>query len=119
MEQTVSRPSKAEELFYFLKKLAGSKNVLAMEEVQPLFNRTASTLVAFYIQLKKLEEQGAVERVYDVSGRKRIGQIKLLREEISLPRGKGGARKSVEIKKEALPAIPVATPQVSSAPASK
>ncbi len=100
MEQAGSQPSKVEELFYFLKQLAGTNTLLGMEEVLPHFDKTVSNLINFHIQLKELEEKGAIERVYDVTGRRRISRIKFLQEEISLPGGKGGVKKSAETKKE-------------------
>lgn len=54
VSQTSAKPSKAEELFYFLKKLAGSRNAIDMEEVR-LRLLSSTALSALYQNLKKLE----------------------------------------------------------------
>ena len=113
--QNVSRPSKAEELFYFLKKLAGSRGFVNIEEVRPHFS-SRSALTAFYSGFKKLEEYGAIERIVDGDCRgNRIAQLKFLKDEVSIPQGKRGRKLgSRNIKKEALPLpVQVAPPQIS------
>lgn len=87
------QPSKAEELFYLLKSLAGTKDVLDMEVVRAASCPTASAQSALYARLNKLQEKGAVQLVMDTTyGRERIVQIRFLRDEISLPKGKPGRK---------------------------
>ena len=109
-------PSKAQELFYFLKKLADSNGVINMEEARIAFSRTNPDLIAngtaFYSGLKKLEEHGAIKGLKGASSQ-RIAQLKLLKEEISIPQGKRGRKPGVKYpRREALPpASTVATPE--------
>lgn len=88
-----SQPSKAEELFYFLKKLAGAKNVIDIEEVLPHLVPTPSARTTFYARLKQLEERGTIEQIMDITyTRPRISQIRFLKQEVSLPQGKRGRK---------------------------
>lgn len=88
------QPSKAEELFYLLKKLAGQDKILDMNVVRAATCPTISASSALYASLSKLKEKRAIELVMDITcgGRGRIVQIKLLQENISLPKGKPGRK---------------------------
>lgn len=87
------KASKAEELFYLLKNLAGTNKVLDMEVVRATLCHTASAQSALYVGLKKLEEKGTIQLVMDTTyGRGRIAQVKLLQDEVSIPQGKRGRK---------------------------
>src|SRR3989338_3371552 len=85
------KPTKAQELFYALKELANTMDVIEMEEVKlRLPSLTASS--AFYLRLEKLEEVGAIERIMDGNSLKRIAQIRFLKDHVSIPQGKRGRK---------------------------
>ncbi len=119
MEQTGSRPSKAEELFYFLRQLAGCQDVIDMEEVRRHFLRPTA-LSALYLAIKKLEAHGAIERIMDGDSRgNSIARLKFLKTEVSILQGKRGRKPgSKNAKKEALPPAEAVVAQQTSLSAS-
>ncbi len=123
MNENVVRPSKAEELFYSLKKLAGSREAVEMEEVRLKFSINPAKLATLYTGLKKLEEHGAIERVMGRIthyGRESITEVRFLKDQISIPQGKRGRKPgSKNAKKEVSSSVQVAAPQISSAPVPK
>lgn len=78
-------PAKAEQLFYLLKALATDNIVHSpTDAVQPHFTKPT-----VYTYFRRLEEAGAILRV--VNG-KSIAQIKLLKDEVSIPLGRRGRK---------------------------
>ncbi len=82
-------PSKTELFFYFLKKSAGTRDVVDKETAQRYFKHTTE----LYTSIKKLENLGAVRKIMDVAGdRRKIAQLRLLSADVSIPQGKRGRK---------------------------
>lgn len=119
MEQTGSRSSRAEKLFNTLKSLAGPRDVIDMEEVRAYFS-TSLTMAPVYMDIRKLEEQGAIERIMDTTSSTRIARLKFLKDKVSIPQGKRGRKSAAERVKitvfepNTTPLLPVAKPVASS-----